>query len=259
MKLRDIQNEQDSRYIRIDRVGVKNVNYPIIVLDRKHGNQHTIGSIDMFVSLHPEFKGIHMSRFLEILNQYHQIIDIRKFGEILKELKERLSSSWAYIMVRFPYFIEKKAPVSGESSIMQYNCHYEGTINKDNKKDFIVGVKVPVMSVCPCSQAIAKRGAHNQRSLVTVRFRAKKLVWIEEIIEIIEQNSSAPLYPLLKRVDEKYITELSYKNPKFAEDIVRAIGEKLSQHPKIKWFSVESENLESIHSHNAYAAIERWC
>jgi len=251
----DIQNQPDKRKIDIDRVGVKDLRYPITVLDRANKIQHTVGSINMYVSLPHHFRGTHMSRFIEILNEHHQELHIDTLGDILKKMKERLDAEDAHIAVTFPYFIEKSAPVSGAKSLMEYNCTYEGSLT--NRKDFILTVRVPVTTLCPCSKELSDRGAHNQRSEVIMQIRSKKFIWIEELVEYAESSASSPLYALLKRKDEKAVTEEAYDNPMFVEDMVREIAKKLNSDERIIWYRVESENQESIHNHSAYASLER--
>ena len=253
--MRDIQNEPDARQIPIDQVGVKNLSYPITVLDRANEIQHTIGSINMYVSLPHDFRGTHMSRFIEILNEHHRALHIETIDEILTKMKKILDAKEAHMEVAFPYFIEKKAPVSGAKSLMEYRCAYTGTLS--DKADFILTVEVPVTTLCPCSRELADRGAHNQRSIITIRTRSPRLVWIEELIEWAESAASSPLYALLKRQDEKAVTENAYDNPMFVEDVVREIARKLDAEPRIKWYHVDSENFESIHNHSAYASVER--
>lgn len=251
----DIQNQPSLKKIKIDKVGVKNLSYPITVRDKTNKIQHTIGSINMYVNLPNKFRGTHMSRFIEILNEHHKELHIDTIGEILRKMKKKLNAHEAHMDVSFPYFIEKKAPKSGALSMMEYQCIYTGTLRE--KKDFILGVEIPVSTLCPCSKEISENSAHNQRSIVTIKIRSVKLVWIEELIEIAENSSSSPLYALLKRNDEKYLTELAYQNPMFVEDVVRSIAEKLNNDSRIEWYMVSSENFESIHNHNAYASIEQ--
>lgn len=255
MNLKDIQNQRDHRKIDINKVGVKNIRYPIIVLDKKNKIQHTVATINMYVNLPHHFKGTHMSRFIEILNTYREGISIKNLSQILIKMKEKLHSASAHIEIEFPYFIEKQAPVTKAKSLMEYTCRIWGMHNR--KADLIVGVEVPLMTLCPCSKEISNYGAHNQRSLVTVKVRFRRFFWIEDLIEIIENCSSSEIYPLLKRPDEKFVTEKAFDNPLFVEDVVRNIGGKLDNDPNIIWYSVESENLESIHNHSAYAFIEK--
>lgn len=255
-KLKDVQKEKDDRHIPIDKVGVKDIRYPIVVLDKKNKEQHTIASINMYVNLPHQFKGTHMSRFIETLNKHHGSIALRNMGKILNEMKTTLEAQSAHMEVEFPYFIEKEAPVSKEKGLMEYRCRFIGSSN-EMENDFLLEVKIPVNSLCPCSKEMSKYGAHNQRSLVTVQIRFKDLVWIEDLITIVESSASSPVYSLLKREDEKFVTERAYENPAFVEDIVRNVAEKLEKDENIRWFSVEAENFESIHNHNAYAFVER--
>ena len=251
----DLQSQRDKRKIPVDRVGVKNLRYPITVLDRANKIQHTVGSINMYVSLPHRFRGTHMSRFIEILNEHHRELHIDVIEEILQKMKDNLHAEEAHMEVIFPYFIEKTAPVSRATSLMEYRCSYMGTLS--DKADFILSVEIPVTTLCPCSKELSDRGAHNQRSIVTIRIRTKKLVWIEEVIAYAEESASSPLYALLKREDEKAVTEQAYDNPMFVEDMVREIAKKCNADPRIVWYSIESENFESIHNHSAYACIER--
>jgi GTP cyclohydrolase I len=253
--LKDVQSQPDLRNIPIDRVGVKNLRYPITVLDRANKVQRTVGSINMFVNLPHRFRGTHMSRFVEILNEYHQTLHVDIIGEILKKMKTKLHAEEAHMEVTFPYFIEKAAPVSKTKSLMEYGCTFSGTLT--DREDFILGVEVPVTTLCPCSKEISEKGAHNQRSWVRIRIRYTGFIWIEELIETAESAASCPIYALLKRSDEKAVTERAYNNPRFVEDVVREVAVRLNADPRIAWYRVESENLESIHNHNAYAAVEK--
>ncbi|MBN2644570.1 MAG: GTP cyclohydrolase I FolE2 [Desulfuromonadaceae bacterium] len=250
----DLQQSPDRRNIAIDKVGIKDVRYPIVVLDKNHSRQHTVASVNMYVELPHQFKGTHMSRFVEILNHYRGEITFNNMEEILAEMKERLESDCAHMELSFPYFVEKQAPVSKASGLMSYDCRFIGTLRE--KKDFILEVSVPLTSLCPCSKEISRYGAHNQRSCVRVAIRAHAMVWIEELIELVEGCGSAPVYSLLKREDEKAVTEQAYENPMFVEDIVRSVTQQLKQVEAIDWFCVECENFESIHNHSAYATLE---
>ena len=251
----DVQNLPDGRNIAIDRVGVKNLRYPITVADRKSGVQQTVASINLFVNLPHHFRGTHMSRFIEILAEHHQRLHIDGIGEILAAVKERLEAQEAHMEVAFPYFIEKTAPVSGAKSLMEYACGYSGTLS--DQLDFVLTGEVPVTSLCPCSKELSDRGAHNQRSIVTIAIRATELVWIEELVDMAEASASSPVYALLKRSDEKAVTEAAYDNPRFVEDLVREVASRLDKDPRVTWYRVQSENFESIHNHSAYAAVER--
>jgi GTP cyclohydrolase I len=255
MKITDIQNRRDHRKIEINKVGVKNIRYPITVLDKAKGVQVTVAKVNMYVDLPHHFKGTHMSRFVEILNRFKGDISIKNFSNILSEMKKKLKAKSAHLEIEFPYFIEKEAPVSRSKSLMEYVCRFCGTSNE--KDDFYVGIVVPITTVCPCSKEISQYGAHNQRSMVTVNLRFKKFIWIEDIIQLIEACASCDLYAILKRPDEKFVTEKAYKNPMFVEDVVREIAKRLKRDPNIIWFTVESENFESIHNHSAYAFVER--
>lgn len=252
----DIQNRRDHRRVEIKKVGVKDIEYPITVLDKRNKFQHTVGKVNMYVNLPQHFKGTHMSRFIEILNEYRGTINIKAISTILGKMKEKLNAESAYLEVEFPYFIEKRAPASGAKSLMGYTCQFLASLI-NGRHSLVVGITVPVTTVCPCSREISKKGAHNQRSMVSVKVTFRKFFWIEDLIRIVENSASSAVYSLLKRSDEKFITEKGYDNPMFVEDIVRNIALKLNSHPNITWFSVESENLESIHNHNAYAYVEK--
>lgn len=254
-KLKDIQNQPDFRKISIDKVGVKDIRYPIVVLDKKNKFQHTIASVNMYVDLPHHFKGTHMSRFIEILNEYRGEITVKNFPTILKKMKDRFDARTAHLDVEFPYFIEKKAPVSGAKGLMEYRCRFSGSLGE--KKDFVLEIIVPVTTLCPCSKEISEKGAHNQRGMVKIRIRFKGFVWIEDIIKVIEASASSPVYSILKRHDEKYVTEHAYDNPKFVEDVVRDVAAKLGRFKEVTYFTVEAENWESIHNHSAYAYLER--
>ncbi|MDA3822970.1 MAG: GTP cyclohydrolase FolE2 [Bacteroidales bacterium] len=252
-QLKDIQSEPDYRNLAINRVGVKDISYPVVVLDRARGEQHTVARVNMYVNLPQHFRGTHMSRFVEILNKYKKEISVLKIQEILEAMKEDLEAQTAYFEIQFPYFLTKKAPVSGQEGKMEYNCTLSASSDVDY---YTLEVQVPVLSLCPCSKEISAYGAHNQRSIMSLKIRARERVWIEDIIAIAESSASSEIYSLLKREDEKFITERSYDNPVFVEDIVRNAAEKLIKTKDILWFSVESENMESIHNHSAYAQIE---
>ena len=254
-RMPDMQKTPDTRKIAIDKVGVKDISYPIVVMDKNKAFQHTVARVNMYVDLPHHFKGTHMSRFIEILNAYREEIALDKMETILQKMKEKLGASSAHLEMEFPYFIEKKAPVSGAKGLMEYTCTFNATLATEF--DFILGVKVPVTSLCPCSKELARFGAHNQRSIMTVRVRYREFIWIEDLIEIIETCGSSPVYSLLKREDEKFVTEQAYENPRFVEDMVREATLKLSAMDNITWFSVEAENYESIHKHSAYASVER--
>jgi len=253
--LRDIQSEPDTRNIPINKVGVKDISYPVVVLDKADGRQHTVANVNMYVDLPHNFRGTHMSRFIEILNKFRDGISTLKIREILDDMKEQLMAQRAHFEIEFPYFITKKAPVSGQEAKMEYACKLAGDSMFES---YMLEVRIPVLSLCPCSKEISEYGAHNQRSIITIKIKADERIWIEDIVEIAENSGSTEVYSILKREDEKYITEKAYCNPMFVEDMVRSAAEKLMKLKGVLWFSVESENMESIHNHSAYAMIESY-
>ena len=253
----DVQGSADRRRIAIDQVGIKNIRHPIRVRDKSEGIQHTIAVFNMYVGLPHNFKGTHMSRFVEILNRDEREISVESFGPMLRMMVERLEAKSGHLEMSFPYFISKTAPVSGVRSLMDYEVSFIGTISGDNRHAFTLKVVVPVTSLCPCSKEISAYGAHNQRSHVTVTATLNQHMWIEEIVQIVEGLASCEVYGLLKRPDEKFVTERAYDNPKFVEDMVRDVAAQLNVESRIDAYIVESENFESIHNHSAYALIER--
>ena len=254
--IEDVQSRKDTRQIPINKVGIKDIRHPVRVKDRTMGEQHTIACFNMYVNLPHNFKGTHMSRFVEILNQHEREISVESFKEMLREMAERLEADSGHIEMRFPYFVNKKAPVSRVESLMDYDVTFIGEIHK-GVDDMTIKVVVPVTSLCPCSNKISDYGAHNQRSHVTVTARINDFVWVEEIIDLVEEEASCELYGLLKRPDEKQVTERAYNNPKFVEDMVRDVAARLNNEDRISAYVVESENFESIHNHSAYALIEK--
>jgi len=253
--MEDIQNHKDDRDIDIDRVGVKGIRYPITVLDKDMGEQQTVAEINMYVNLPRYYKGTHMSRFVEILNQHSRRISLQSFSEILEEMKSKLDAQSSHMEMSFPYFINKAAPVTGINGLMEYRCTMKGSLT--SKSDLVVVINVPICTLCPCSKEISDYGAHNQRGEVRLQVRFRRFVWLEELIKMVEESASSDVYSVLKREDEKYVTERAYNNPMFVEDIVREIALKLTGDSNITWFSVEAENFESIHNHSAYAYIEK--
>lgn len=270
--MRDIQNEPASHRIPLQKVGVKGLRYPVDVLDKAHGMQTTTASADLFVNLPRHFKGTHMSRFIEIFHAHRKDLSMKRFLDMLEEIMVKLDAERAFGSLAFPFFLEKKAPVSGQPGLMCYNCSYEGEVFLQDppekspvKRGFTVSVEVPVTTVCPCSKAISEYGAHNQRGIVRVRVRNTGFFWIEDVIAFVESCASSGLYSVLKRRDEKFVTEHAYENPRFVEDLVRevysglknaaALSPPIAEKP-FQWFSVEAENFESIHNHNAYAYAE---
>jgi GTP cyclohydrolase I len=253
--MKDIQNQRDYRNIPIDKVGIKNLRYPITVRDRRDGFQNTIASINMYVDLPHDYKGTHMSRFVEMLHILNPEVSLKKFSAILEDMKRHLHAASAHLEMTFPYFIEKKAPVSASPGLMDYTCSIVGSSDPDGKIDLVSEVVVPISSVCPCSMEISDYGAHNQRGEVCLGTRFKKFIWLEDMIELVEASASSDVFSVLKRVDEKSVTEKAFSNPKFVEDIVRDVAKKLKTDDNITWFSVSAENFESIHNHSAYASI----
>ena len=285
----DIQSTPDTREVPLQKVGVKNVRYPVQVLDKNRKTQSTTASINLFVNLPHNFKGTHMSRFIEVFHKYHNDISMNNFLEMLEEIRTKLQAERAFGRISFPYFIEKKAPVSGNSGFMEYTCSYEGEVTVRSEQlaisngkgeslplastslaatpstgdtpvtppvaRFFISIKVPIATLCPCSKAISEYGAHNQRGFVKVKVLYSKFFWIEDVISMIESCASTPLYSVLKRQDEKFVTEHAYENPRFVEDVVREVYLGLKE-MGFKWFNVEAETEESIHFHNAYACAE---
>lgn len=260
--MEDVQGRRDSREVALDRVGVSGLRYPIVVLDREHQKQHTVAVLKMSVNLPHEFKGTHMSRFIEVLNEHRGEITMRTVPNILRDLRMRLDAESAHIHLVFPYFLERAAPVSGASALMDYECSFDAAVN-GGKDQFVFGVRVPVTSLCPCSKAISDYGAHNQRGYITIDVQTVRdlennfaLIWFEELIDIAEQSASAPVYPLLKRADERHVTMQAFDNPVFVEDMVRDAALRLRTDSRIAWFRINALNQESIHNHSAFASVE---
>ncbi len=254
----DVQNTPDTRAVPLQKVGVKGLSYPVKVLDKEHKTQDSTAEIDLFVNLPHDYKGTHMSRFVEIFHKYHNNLGMKQFLVMLDQIRVSLDAQKAFGTMKFPFFMEKEAPVSKMKSMMSYECTYEGIVSEDHK-DFYVSVAVPVTTVCPCSKAISEYGAHNQRGIVKVVLQNTELFWIEDVIKAVENAASCSLYSLLKRSDEKYVTEHAYENPRFVEDVVREVYLALKNFDIEKpftYFSVECTNFESIHNHNAYAFTE---
>jgi GTP cyclohydrolase IB len=255
VSVEDVQSRADTRRIPINRVGIKDIRHPVKVKDRSTGEQHTIATFNMYVNLPHNFKGTHMSRFVEILHREREI-SVDSFQQMLSEMAHRLNADAGHIEMSFPYFVMKRAPVTGVESFMDYQASLIGEIDQ-GKTCMCIKVVVPVTSLCPCSKKISDRGAHNQRSHMSIRVRLREHMWIEELIDIAESESSCELWGILKRPDEKYVTERAYDNPKFVEDMVRDVAMRLNDDPRVQAYVFESENFESIHNHSAYALIER--
>ncbi len=254
-EVEDVQGHADTRRIPINRVGIKDIAHPVKVKDRSEGEQHTIATFNMYVNLPHNFKGTHMSRFVEILHSEREI-SVESFRTMLEKMTHRLEADAGHIEMSFPFFVMKKAPVSGVESLMDYKASLIGE-QKNGKAETWIRVVVPVTSLCPCSKKISEYGAHNQRSHVTIKAKLRKHIWIEELIDIAEDEASCELFGILKRPDEKYVTERAYDNPKFVEDLVRDVAKRLNDEDRIGAYVVEAENFESIHNHSAYALIER--
>ena len=254
--LHDTQSQRDARGIPIDRVGVKNLRFPLRIRDRDHVEQATVARVSLAVDLPHHFKGTHMSRFVEVLHAHGHELTVASVAGMPRTLMKKLDSEKAHVELRFPYFRTKKAPVTGAEGLLDYGVVFEVNAEKGDV-DFVVTVKVPVTTLCPCSKAISARGAHNQRGLVTFAVRFREPVWIEDLIDLVESSASSGLYSLLKRPDEKFVTEQAYDNPVFVEDLVRNVALRARKHPQLTWFRVEAENFESIHNHDAYAVIEQ--
>jgi len=256
MSLQDTQSQRDERRLPIDRVGVKDLRYPIQIRDKDHSLQSTIATVQLTVDLPHHFKGTHMSRFIEVLNSHGPVLHVDNIRDVLVQLTERLQSDCAHVDFEFPFFLEKKAPATGAKGLMDYVARFNATLEK-GAMDFVVTTVVPVTTLCPCSKAISIHGAHNQRGEVTLAVRCTKPMWIEDMIRLVEDSASSELYSLLKRPDEKIVTERAYENPVFVEDLVRNVATRCEQDANILWYKVEAENFESIHNHNAYALIEK--
>lgn len=252
----DVQSCTDLRCIAIDKVGIKDIRHPVCIKDRSGREQYSIAIFNMYVSLPQHFKGTHMSRFVEILNEHDYAITVDSFKQMLSEMVDRLEAVTGHLEMTFPFFISKAAPISGVKSLLDYEVTFIGEI-VNNVMFITVKVIVPVTSLCPCSKKISKYGAHNQRSHVTVTVKTNGFLWIEDLVDIVEKEASCELYGLLKRSDEKKVTEQAYENPKFVEDMVRDVAIQLNADDRVSSYIVESENFESIHNHSAYAMIQR--
>ena len=253
--LSDTQNERDDRRLPIDRVGVRSLRFPLSIRDRDAAVQHTVATVSLAVDLPHHFKGTHMSRFVEVLHAHGKELTVSNIVAMPRELIKKLHADKAHVEMKFPYFRSKKAPVSGAEGLLDYGVIFEVNADKGST-DFVLTVEVPVTTLCPCSKAISARGAHNQRGTVTLAVRFSDPIWIEDLLELVESSASSELYSILKRPDEKHVTEAAYDNPVFVEDLVRNVAVKAKTHPRITWFRVEAENYESIHNHNAWAMIE---
>ena len=260
--MEDVQSREDGRGVRLDRAGVSGLRYPIVVLDREHEKQHTVATVAMSVGVPHDEKGTHMSRFVEVLNEHRGEVTMRTLPTILHRVLDHLDADSARLELDFPYFVERAAPASGAVGLMDYECRFVAEATADSD-DFVLGVRVPVTSLCPCSKAISDYGAHNQRGHITLEIRPRRngdrtpdLIWFEELVELAEACASAPVYPLLKRPDERHVTMQAYENPVFVEDMVRNAAKRLQDEPRVAWFRVHAANQESIHNHDAFAEVE---
>ena len=252
--LEDVQNHIDERNVAIEQVGVSGLRYPITVLDKGQEHQNTVATLNLSVGLPPESRGTHMSRFVEVIERHLGELTVNTIPSVLEDLRTTLDAESARIEVAFDYFLERSAPSSGATALMDYHCEFAGQLNNE-KLDFILTIHVPVTSLCPCSKAISDYGAHNQRGTIQIDCRSDDIVWIEELIEVAESSASSPVYPLIKRDDERFVTMQAYDNPVFVEDMVRNVAVKLRADKRIRWFKVRAENYESIHNHNAFAEV----
>jgi GTP cyclohydrolase I len=255
-ELVDTQGQPDMRELRIDKVGVRGLLHPIEVRDKEHKVQDTVARFSLLVDLPKDFKGTHMSRFVEVLNAHGRLLHVQNLPGMLRELQKKMHAQIAHIEVEFPYFVEKKAPVTRAKGLVDYQVKFDAAAHGPDVT-FTVAVVIPVTTLCPCSKAISTRGAHNQRGYVTLALRSIKPIWIEDMITLVEQSASSDIFSLLKRPDEKFVTEKAYDNPVFVEDLVRNVALRCNEHPWITWYKVEAENMESIHNHSAYACIEK--
>jgi GTP cyclohydrolase I len=252
----DVQGALDSRCIAINKAGIKSIRHPVKIIDKGRRAQHVIATFDMHASLSHQLKGVHMSRFVEILNSSTRIISVKSFESLVSAVVRKLETESGVVEMTFPYFMSKTAPITGISSLLDYQVTFAGTVH-EGAYHFVLKVVVPVTSLCPCSKQVSAYGAHNQRSHMSISVRPSSSIWIEDLIQMAENQASCEVYGLLKRTDEKYVTEKAYDNPKFAEDVVRDVAELLNRDVRVDAYVVESENFESIHNHSAYALIER--
>ena len=252
--MNDVRRQRDFRSVPIDKVGVKGLHYPVVLLDKTRRRQHTVALINMYVSLPQTSRGTYMGRFVEILKQYHDEIDIHKLGAILREMKQRLEAQSAHLEMEFPYFIEKKAPVSGAQALMDYRCSVGADLG--GKFRLRIGAAVPVTTLCPCSKEMVGSTGHNQRAEIRVTAELDGFFWLEDLIELVEGCGSSEVYSLLEREDEKHVTNLAFENPAMVEDVVRNVASRLKACKEIAAFEVEVESFESIHHHEAYAYIK---
>lgn len=255
MTIEDVQNRPDSRNIAIDKVGIKDIRHPFVFIDKDGQQQATVGTFNMSVNLPHHQKGTHMSRFVALLNEDCQQLSIQSFVSLLGDMTKKLDAHTGFISAEFLYFVNKSAPVTDVKSLLDYQIKLDGEYSSSGSSINIT-VVIPVTSLCPCSKKISEYGAHNQRSHITVSAKIDAGICVEDIIQLVEKQASSELFSLLKRPDEKYVTELAYDNPKFVEDVVRDVANALNNDARILSYVLEAENFESIHNHSAYAVIE---
>jgi GTP cyclohydrolase I len=253
--MRDLQKEPDRRNIALDEVGISGVLCPVNVMDRTKGLQATVARVKMAVNLPHRYRGTHMSRFMEILSRFREDIRLESLETMLQAMKERFEAERAHIEFEFPYFISKPAPVSGASGLMDYLCSFRATLG--DHFEFVLEVNIPIQTLCPCSKEISEKSAHNQRASVTLSVRMDGLVWIEDLVQAAEESASSALYPILKRRDEKHVTDWAYKHPRFVEDVAREVALRMEENSKITWYNVQVNSFESIHNYNAFASLEK--
>lgn len=252
--MKDVQNEKDLRRIPLKHVGIKDLRWPVELRDKERGTQHTVAKVMLAVDLPHDMRGTHMSRFVEAMRGLGPI-GLNEIESLLDRLKDNLQAERAIIKLQFTYFITKAAPVSGMTAPMDIECAYKAEKGTDFKLN--VRAVIPVQTLCPCSKEISSYGAHNQRAFAKIDIEAKEMVWLEELAEMADKAASAPIFGLLKRPDEKFITELAYDNPRFVEDAVRELAILLENDQRISWYRAEVESVESIHNHNAFAVVEK--
>jgi len=253
--MKDVQGGLDFRRMPIQKVGIRNISYPVTVRDKSRETQQTVATVSLSVNLPHAARGTHMSRFIEVLDRFKNEVSYQSLDLMLIEIKKALKAEESHVELSFPFFLRKKAPVSGLESLLSYECAIEATYV--HHLEIATRVAVPVHTLCPCSKEISEFSAHNQRGTVTITVGMTKFVWIEDLIQIAEDSASSPVYALLKREDEKYITEHAYENPRFVEDVVREVALRLEKLPGLRYHAVEVENFESIHNHSAYAVIAK--
>ncbi|HET6487181.1 MAG TPA: GTP cyclohydrolase FolE2 [Spirochaetia bacterium] len=254
-QLKDIQGGPDFRKLPIQKVGIRHIRYPITVRDKSHEKQNTVASVTFSVNLPHSDRGTHMSRFVEVLDRFKNEVSYHTLDAILVETARTLQAEEAHIELAFPFFLRKQAPISGLESTMSYDCVIYADYR--DRLEIATRVEVPVHTLCPCSKEISQYSAHNQRGTVVITVGMTRFIWIEDLIEVAEDAASSPLYALLKREDEKFVTERAYENPRFVEDVVREVALRLDRLPGLRFYTIEVENFESIHNHSAYAVISK--